>query len=209
MLIRLKACHGDLKGALDESARAQKLTADSWPSLSRVVLLLQNGQEPEYRQLCHELLEQGLDGEIMAMLALLLPVNGTDLDRACHLADVAIAKKEPDEFSSPLILAKALAEYRRGHFDSANQWASRVSAGGVAKRYEVRAWLIQVLAQGRLGRFDEARTALSKAEELLNQPHVDFASVEYGGSLGDWTVAGILYREAKTLLETDTKSEPR
>ena len=129
--------------------------------------------------------------------------------RACQLADVAIAKKEPDEFSSPLILAKALAECRRGHFDSANQWASRVSAGGVVKRYEVRAWLIQVLAQGRLGGFDEARTALSKAEELLNQPQVDLTSFEYGGGLGDWAIAGILHREAKALVETEKKSALR
>jgi Flp pilus assembly protein TadD len=219
MLVRLKASRGDLEGALEESARlVKKYPHDEMLAINRAIVLLQTGHYEEYRRVSHELLEHAVKGPTninSAKIALLLPVDGADFERACEWADTAATKDWSDLGTTvppKAHLAKSLADYRRGQFKSANEWAQRVTSdSSAAKQRAAQAWILQAMACARLKQMEEARAALAKGDELLNQPHVDFIAGDGpGGGYGEWTVADLLRREAAELPELipSTKHSP-
>jgi hypothetical protein len=210
MLVRLKASRGDLQAALEESARlVKKYPRDALLAINRIIILLQTGHHEEIRQLCHELLhfvDYPLYKVYAAKLAMLLPVDGADFDRACEWADATAASTDLELFGAEITtkaqLARALAEYRRGHFESAYDLAKRTTSDdSVSKYHAAEAWIIQAMACASRQQSDLARDAFAKGDKLLNEPHVDFiATDDGGGGTGEWTIAELLRREAAELL---------
>ena len=136
---------------------------------SLALVHLRDGRLDDYRTVCHEMLEPDATKSLdivntggVALTALLLPVDGVDLDRAYALADVAGRAEEAKTYSSS---SKALAEYRRGRFQSAKEWGADIVTKSDPKSQRcATGWLVQALACQRLEQSDLARAALAKAD---------------------------------------------
>jgi tetratricopeptide (TPR) repeat protein len=217
MLVRLKAARGDWPGAIEEAQRAReaKIVAIDYEILLNLAgALLQAGRQQEYRQACHEVLERAPSADtrgksVAAEIALLLPVSDADFNRACELADTVVSTNDASLSYGVLAeVAKALAERRRGQFDSATNWAGRTTADAAASdcscsdAVSAQAWFIQAAALARLQQMEAARAALTRGDKVLRRPHTDFVAGYWGGGWGEWAIAEYLGREAHAIIET-------
>jgi eukaryotic-like serine/threonine-protein kinase len=193
------------EAVLEFSEAAGMDSNDEESSANLVLVLLEVGRNEECRQRCHELLAQAATNKVgvlgaatLAKASLLLPVDGLDLERACELADFVGSGGRVGQFSST---TKALAEYRRGHFDSASAWAKdAISKSADDPSRLASGWFIQALACARLQQIELARTALAKGNELVTQTSTNSAQ----SSVTSWRYtifAEVLGREAKALIE--------
>jgi serine/threonine protein kinase/tetratricopeptide (TPR) repeat protein len=164
------------------------------------VALLHAGREKEYQRRCHEFLNRvATTSEIRVITLaakgpLLLPVQGEDFKRACHMADIAAEAEGPIWILPWTRLLKSLAEYRRGHFESAIAWADRsVSAEVAPDRCKASGYMIRSAACARLQRIDAAREALANGDRLLNVAENDF---DFLRNWPDWKIGELLRREA-------------
>ncbi len=220
LLGQFNARRGNWPASVEQYSRAIELhpeVGDRSP-LFLAVALVQAGHLDEYRQLCHRFLEQCsgthefADADKAAKAALLLPVDGADLDRACKLADFAATATEPKSLLGWVQFCKALAEYRRGHFTSAVDWANRAISSSMKDNAPAQAgdYFIQACAYAQLQQIESARAALGKGDELVKHAHTQ-VSPDFSGAWADWTIAELLHQEAKKLLvdtpATDMKSK--
>jgi len=196
----------DSQGKADEAIALMRQNLEPFDDLTwfqTAVLLLKNGREQEYRQQCHEFLKRAAGtksfvlADKSAKISLLLPVEGNDFQQACQLADFAATAS--DEWMLPWArLVKALAEYRRGDFDSASAWANRaISTHQIGNQGRAAAWLIEAAANARLNRVESARSALAKAEQLFDSRRRDVA---FAFRLADWFIVEQLRAEVAELL---------
>ncbi len=204
MMIRLKTCQEDWTSALELSVRALELhPGENTLSSARMTLLLYRGFNDEYRELRHSALNRSRDIRV-AMAGLLLPVTDEDSQRACAVVDAASAADRRKEREPGVELAVALAEYRRGSFNLARDFASRVidpECDCIPDWSDAQSWFIQAMAHSRLQQTEAAQAAFARGEALVNEPHVDFVNA-YGGGWGQWIAAELLRREAKELIST-------
>jgi tetratricopeptide (TPR) repeat protein len=178
------------------------------------VALVKTGRYDEYRQHCHRFLERASGthefgvADRAAKAALLLPVDGADFDRACQLADFAATATQPASLQRWVRFGKALAEYRRGHFDSAIDWTDRANSSSNERTSPARAgdYFIQACAFGRLRQMESARAALDKGNEFVQQAREQIP-VDFYGNWGDWTIADLLRQEAEKLLAEKPAAE--
>jgi serine/threonine protein kinase len=202
LLGAVKATQGDWSAAIVPFSRAVEVTPTddvdcnfAWFNLAIAHLRL--GQKEEYRRHCHQYLQLDFArGESDAAGAsLLLPVDGTDFDRACELADSG--PNASRQF--PRALVKGLAELRRNRFASAKQWADRITTGEYSPLCKASACYMQAIADVRLMQLDSARSALAKGDEL-GEPsrHIDIPGF-FGGQ--DRAIADTLRHEAIELIE--------
>jgi eukaryotic-like serine/threonine-protein kinase len=204
---RYEAYRGNWSAAIEPFSRSLELEPnDETGRHNLAIVLLQAGQLEEYRRQCHQHLERfGKSGEVSystwaANISLLLPVGGVDFERACELADFVAIASEPKRFVPWARLSKALADYRRGRFESANDWGNRaLSADNVSESCRAAAKFIQALAYARLGQMDSARTSFSQGNEIIRQPRAE-VSQEFGGDWPYWSIAELLGCEAGGLL---------
>jgi eukaryotic-like serine/threonine-protein kinase len=210
LLGSLNARHGNWQAAVEQFSRAVELARNAdgnRGSLFLAVALVQAGRFDEYRQHCHRFLEQCSgthefgDADKAAKAALLLPEDGADLDRACKLADFAATATEPKSFLGWVRFCKALAEYRRGHFDSAIDWANRAISSSMENNAPAQAgdYFIQSGAYAHLRQSESARAALAKGDEFVKQAHLR-VSPDFSGAWADWAIADLLRQEAEELL---------
>jgi tetratricopeptide (TPR) repeat protein len=202
----LRACAGRWNEAvLEFSNAAGQDPNDEESSADLVLALLKVGRNEECRQRCHQLLAQVATNErgllssaTLAKASLLLPVDGPDLERACDLADFVGSGGTVEQFSST---TKALAEYRRGHFESASALAKdAISKSAADPSRQASGWFIQALACARLRQIELARTALASGNELVTQASTN--SVQSSGTSWRYRIfAEVLGREAKALIE--------
>ncbi len=207
--------------AAGDFAKAAELDPDAQGVLFEAAIVsLKTGLTNEYDRLCHEYLERATDNrqfvsaDMAAKASLLRPVAGADFARACELADFAATEDHSSSHARFVRLGKSLADYRRGQFESAIQWAERTIMGkGVTLRHEAAAYFIQTAALVRLGQYASARTAFQKGGELIDLQNDAFTGAVgetwyFTGSFGDtWfdlTIARLLRDEARTLLENQT-----
>ena len=209
----VKAYQGEWVEAVEQFSRTK---TNDWLAIA----LLQAGRNDEYRRLRHECLERrgtALDTETRlnrAKAFLLLPADGEDSERACNLGDIDAGSVSVKRYVYWLDAVEALAEYRRGHFESASDLANRVISREDDTRTsrQAQAWCIRALACAQLQHMEQARVALASADELLNQPNRDVRE-DFLFSWTDWSIAEILSREAADALgipqpqpSTDPKS---
>jgi tetratricopeptide (TPR) repeat protein len=187
---------GDLAHALQLNPKDDKIAFDL------AIALLKSERIDDYRRHCHAFLERATTGTELptadkaAKVSLLLPVDAADGERASELADrvASFAATSPSDPVTPWFnLCKALAELRRGRFESAIDWANRVTATRQAVR-ETRAaaLFIAASAHARLRHSDSSREALARGEALINQTTRNVITE----SERDWLVADVLRRQA-------------
>ncbi|HEY2893260.1 MAG TPA: hypothetical protein VGJ16_03580, partial [Pirellulales bacterium] len=105
-------------------------------------------------------------------------------------------------------LTKALADIRRSSFEAALEQANSVVSGPrVDKPSLAQAWFIQAIAYAHSQRMSEARAALAKGAEIIDDPHIDFVD-EFGGGWGLWTIAELLQCEAEAIVQPETNLGP-
>ena len=126
--------------------------------------------------------------------ALVLPVEGADFNRACRLTDEAVTAAETSKEPAPVFTIKALAEYRRGQFKSACDWADRAIN---AKKSSV--WviddIIQAAAFAKLGQMDAARTSFAKGNQGEYSVRPSSLQDFWDGNWYEWIFADHLRRE--------------
>jgi tetratricopeptide (TPR) repeat protein len=166
------------------------------------IALLRTDRVEEYRQLCHRFLElsaNSRDFDVannVAKLSLLLPVEGTDFDRACQLADFAATANESLSANSWYAHCKALADYRRNRFDSALNWANRaITNVSVGVHCKSATFFVQALAYARLRNVEAARAALAAGDNLVKEAHPD--PRDFGEWPCDWAIVDFLRSEAQ------------
>src|SRR5262249_51952611 len=144
--------------------------------------------------------------ERTAKACLLLPLAGPEQDEASRLVNRAVAVA-PNHWILPWgELAKGLADYRRGRFTVAIALVDRArarSARGWAWNFEVPAYLVQAMAQFRLGHRDEARAAWKKGAELFRAQTAEPSGPDPGTYWVDRLICDILRREAEALIFYD------
>ena len=119
-----------------------------------------------------------------------------------RLADQAV-KAETNHWAWHYFeFAKGLADYRQGHFEGAVEWMRHVliAAGGDLNR-DVEAYMVLAMAHAKLGRPEEARTALAKGVGIADRDLPKRDSGDLGDEWNDWVIAHQLMREARALLE--------
>jgi tetratricopeptide (TPR) repeat protein len=125
--------------------------------------------------------------ERTARASLLLPATGEELQTAVALADRAVALGKNSGDFRYYAIAKALAEYRLGHFESAIDWGQKDGAQGTCPTL-----LVLAMAHQRLGNTEQARQFLDEAVRTYEWKKVNR---EWGG------ISHALRREAEALLK--------
>jgi tetratricopeptide (TPR) repeat protein/serine/threonine protein kinase len=125
--------------------------------------------------------------ERTARASLLLPATGEELQAAIALADRAVTLGKNSNNFRYYAVAKALAEYRLGKFESTIEWCQKPGAQGTSPTL-----LLLALAHQQLGHTEEARRFFDKAIDTYDWKNLDN---EWGGIIHS------LRREAEALLK--------
>jgi Flp pilus assembly protein TadD len=169
-------------------------------------LLLQTSDLRGYERHCAAILERfgsTPDRMVAARLGrdcLILPCSGTNLDGAIQLIEKAGAADSQN--SGDYLLARALAELRRGNFSEAIARLGRIPAESGLPEQDAQAALILSLANGRLGQMEQARSALEKAKEIIEAGLPKIENGFLGERWVEWIVTYALLREVRLLVET-------
>jgi tetratricopeptide (TPR) repeat protein len=181
-----------------------------WDRYHLGTTLLYKGDVEEHRQLCHDMIAKWGDStepriqERTAKLCLLLPVEGEDFETALRLIDEAYENDREGTYGSFDVLAKGIAEYRRGrfteaieHFDQSN--ANFDEGGGSRVINAAKGDLFAAMAHHQLGEIDTARARFAAALSRIDTVYFEYIRTHRVYS-HDWLMAEIARREAQALL---------
>ena len=177
-------------------------------------LLAATQDRPAYERLCRKILvtfTNTSDPYILERVAkdcLFLPDSGTDLNLIDELADksVSLGSSHPD--AMPYFhVAKAMSEYRLGHFAEAIEWAEKTIKGPIVYP-NAHAYAVLAMAHWRLGQKEEARAMLAKGNSLTPNISPTEKAVDLGDSWVAWLLARISLDEATHLIRTNSPSDP-
>jgi serine/threonine protein kinase/tetratricopeptide (TPR) repeat protein len=206
-----EARRGHWEAAADAFSRATKIDPNDFGSATQLAIaLLRLGQVEDYRRTCHQLLEQFADAPIgtahvVAKTALILPVDGADFGRACQLADFAATAKGFEPEMSWYALPKALADLRRGRFDSAQGWAHRATTNiNVPRQCKAAGLFIESLAYSSAHRDESAKAALAFGEQWVKECHPN--PNDFGSWPIHWAIADSLHNEARKQIYGDRET---
>jgi tetratricopeptide (TPR) repeat protein len=183
----------------------------TWHSLAPV--LVQQGDQEAYREHCRKALERFGNttdpgtAERMSKDSLILSSSGADLDLVGKLTDVAVSADPKDPTLPWFHASKAIAEYRRGNFAPAVDWAQRVLAkGGTNWNREIQVQMVVAMSQHQLKQFERAQASFAKGREIADTKLPKIESGDLGPGWLDWIIAQALVREAKALLGTENQT---
>ena len=184
---------------------------ETWYQLAP--LLLETGDAAAYRKHCQAMLarfgrtrDPAIAGRT-ARVCLLLPLDGADLETACHLAEIAVTLGKEHPWRVNFQATKGLAEYRQAHFAQAVEWTRQaLSQPDDNCAWDVQAKAVLAMALHRLNQGGPAREALRKATQLDDMMLPKLDSGDLGPSWHAWIFARTLLREAKALIEGGTKT---
>jgi tetratricopeptide (TPR) repeat protein len=125
-----------------------------------------------------------------------------------RLVDVAIGADDTHPDLPWFQFVKGLAEYRQGRFASANEWMQKALRQEESKELEIQTYVVLAMTKHQLHQPAEARSALEKGMEIIDQDLPKLESGDIGGYWVDWVFAHVLYREAKTLIEGEVTAGP-
>ena len=171
-------------------------------------LLLLSGNRPGYAKACSHMIErcgkdEGLRSYLLARACTLAPDAVVNASLPGRLADKEL-QDSPRAFWS-LTEQGALA-YRAGRFQQAVPCFERSLQVDPRPGRAMLNWLWLALANQRLGKGEEARRWLEKAQAWLDQYRDGMparAEEEFGLHLHNWLEAHVLRREAESLIEPE------
>jgi tetratricopeptide (TPR) repeat protein len=170
---------------------------------------LARGDRGNYRRLCAEMFRRfgattdpWATAEI-ALRCLLLPDAVEDPQAAEQLADRAVTPPEGNPDNYRAALAKALAEYRAGHFEAAGDWLKR-SEKHLTELPQIEGegillYLCRALVEQRRGHADAARKALAEGIRIIDQRWPQGEHTPDMGTGSVWIHARVLRSEAEAL----------
>jgi tetratricopeptide (TPR) repeat protein len=157
---------GQYHKALADYRKACELNPqDPYAAIAYAMLCLSLNMEDEYRRHRKAFLARFLGtsdpvvAERTARAFLLLPATGEDLERAAALADRSVELGRHHGFYVYFMAVKALAEYRRGRYENAIDWARKANVDGLLAAMR----LVLAMAHQQLGHAEQARQLLAAA----------------------------------------------
>jgi eukaryotic-like serine/threonine-protein kinase len=160
-----------------------------------------------YEQLCRKILTTFTNtmnpyvAERMAKDCMLLPDVEVDLQSAARLADKSVTLENSNDSMPYSQAAKALAEYRQGHFVEAINWAKKpLNHPEVYARSH--AYAVLSMAYWQIGQKDEARAMLVEGKALAENTVPGRDAEKIGGAWVAWLFSQIQLDEATALIQS-------
>jgi tetratricopeptide (TPR) repeat protein len=184
----------ELRAAWEQALAGNPPEHDAWFGYAELCLFMNN--EDAYRGNRTALLQRFAKttspamAERTARACLLLPATGEELKQAVALADRAVESGKNSSNFRYYAIAKALAEYRLDHYQSAIEWAQTPGAQDTCPTL-----LILAMAHQRLGHTEQARQFFDEAIKTYEWKTVNN---EWGG------ISHSLRREAESLLNVES-----
>jgi serine/threonine-protein kinase len=127
---------------------------------------------------------------------------GGDLSQIQRLAEIAVTGQEQHSWYVYFALSRSLAALRAGEWEEALRWSRNCrERSPTFATTAAPAWLVDALAQQRLGHADESRQALAAALEMRNTPTAVAASEDpLQVTWGDWMIFDALRMDIEALL---------
>jgi hypothetical protein len=184
---------------------------------------VKGGDPNQYRRLCAQIRERfgGTDSadfaHLLAQACLIIPPSDPEnLVTGSRLADTGVRLYKGDLRLFAFQNSKALAEYRQGRFDSAEDWASKAlsqpqydTANEIrANCRRVQANMVLAMSCYQLRQPDPCRAALARGLEIADKQLPKIESGDLGPYWPDWVFADMLMHEARALIEGSSKSKP-
>lgn len=175
-------------------------------------LLVVTGDHAAHTRLCQEILARfgHTDNPYIADRAakdcLLRADAGTDPQKVDQLADIAVTAGK-GEISMPFFqTCKALSKLRQGEFETAIEWAEKPLAGSLIYA-KAHACAVLAMAHWRLGRHDEALSALGQGIRLAPEIAATGEAVDLGEEWDAWLLARIQLDEAAALIKSGSVTD--
>jgi tetratricopeptide (TPR) repeat protein len=187
---------------------------DTWNHAA--ILRARTGDRAGYRAHCRRMLDRfgrttdPIIAERTAKACMIVPLGGTEQEAACDLADRAVALAQGHWVQPWAEATTGLAAYRREHFADALAWADRCLARGPGDwSRELPSHLVRAMALSRLGRTDEAGSALVGASDLYRTKVPSPGGRAEGDGWHDRVICEVLRRESgASSLDREVPSDP-
>jgi len=146
---------------------------------------------------CQSMVDRFKGRRCAAQCCLLVPESPVELKVIIDAADSAAASEEGSIIGWSAI-TKGLAEFRRGRYEQAIDWAAKGRDANHEPEEKIEAQLIIAMANHKLGRNDQAQAAFAEAADQIDKdlPHLGTGE----NIVVNWLVCHILFREAKDLI---------
>jgi tetratricopeptide (TPR) repeat protein len=186
-------------------------------------LVLDGGEAGSYERYRREALSRFVDPDDptlaaqVAEMSLMRAVEGTELEAAAKLADRGASAEYFDLGLVQRQLAKSLADYRAGRFESAIQWSERVLAS--AKKRDLIGWtherernrsaaalFVQAMAHHQLKHTDASKVSFAGGAEIVQARFPEVDGAEMGREWAQMLIARNLFREAQALVQPASAS---
>ncbi len=204
---------GEWRGGITNYSKVIQIVPADFPGYYSLAPLLANVRDTAgYRTLTEDMLRRfagTTDPTLAAQLAkvcLMVPPAKSDLEAINKIVETAVAAGDTQADWTQTRFVRALAEYRRGHFDDALRWLQRVADKTDPPTRVVQIHAALAMTQFQLKQPDEARTNLVAAIQTADK---DLRKVSEGlkPDWVDWLIAHQLIHEASALLGTpDTEA---
>jgi tetratricopeptide (TPR) repeat protein len=210
----IQVCRGEWRLAVTNyGIVAELLPADHNAYHYLAPLLLEVGDVEGYRRHCERMLRQFGDthdpviAERTAKDCLILPLTAAGLPALEKLVETAVAAGPRHRFWPSIQFTKGLAEFRQGHFTNVVGWVQPVLPRTNDVYRTVQAYMTLAMAQHQLKQPEQARATLAQGVQLADARLPKFSKESGPEDRGnDWIIAHALMREARALIEGDSKS---
>jgi Flp pilus assembly protein TadD len=208
------ARRGRWKEAAGDYSRLIGFDPSSNPLLyhSLGALLAQNGDLEGYRRICGRVLDlpgvtnNPVVAERTAKLCLSLPDAGVDLETVARMAKNLVAEGENQKYLPFFEFVKGLASYRQGHFAGAIKVMQKLVASD-ENYVSAQAYLVLAMAQHQTGLDKEARSALAKGSDIVENELPKLTDGDLGQNWMSWIFAHRFLNEARSLMDTPPKTQ--
>jgi hypothetical protein len=175
-------------------------------SHSQAVVLFAQNDLAAYHQLCREMIAR-FNGTNNATIAdrvakdcLIVPCSGADLASAAALAETAVTRGKGDIPYTFYLCTKDLADYRQGKFQEVVDRTPLILKDPFPYT-QAEGSAVLAMAQFKLGRTDEARTALAESEKVVRERLPPLDAHDLGQDWIDWVISHALLDEARSLID--------
>jgi len=171
-------------------------------------LLVVTHHRAAYEQLCKKLVTKFANtvnpyvAERVAQDCLVVPDSGVDLGLVDKLADAAVTLGGGESALPYFQAAKAMSNYRLGHFNEAIQWAEKALKNPRAEAAaRAKADAVLAMANWQLGQKSVALAALASGDQAAPKFSPEQGTKDLGESWIAWLFARISLDEATTLMQ--------